>query len=231
MKHSRLTLTAIIIATAISTSGCIIHVGAHENDNNQHRANKHQSHDTVFGGIDIKEHQHVKNLSSVNGGIDLANGVTAKNVETVNGGIDIGRNVTIKSASTVNGGIDAKSNLNVEKDLSTVNGGIRLSENSSVGKDVSTVNGEITLIGTTVGAQVKTVNGDIKILNNSVVEGDIVYENNNKDSWWKNSEDSLPTLRIDNSSQVLGRIILERRVILEVEDDALLEKVERRYSQ
>lgn len=233
MKHSRLTLSALLITTMLSTTGCIIHVGAHENDGNkQYHANKQRnSHDTVFGGIEIEQNHHVENLSSVNGGIELADGVIAKNVETVNGGIEIGNNVQVKRASTVNGGIEAGSNLTVEKGLSTVNGGIHIGKNSSIDKDISTVNGDIKLTATFVGDDVKTKNGDISLLNGSIIEGDIIYESKDKDSWWKNKESSLPKLTIDNASNVKGRIILGRKVILEIEDDILLAKVERRYGK
>ncbi|MDU0355818.1 hypothetical protein RS130_19740 [Paraglaciecola aquimarina] len=229
MKLSPLALTAILAATVITTSGCIIHVNAHEDDH--HHSQHKEKYKRVFGGIEIEKNREVGDLSSVNGGIDIADGVTANKVETVNGGIEIGKNVTLKQASTVNGGIEADPYLNVEKDLSTVNGGIEVAAHSTIGKSVSTVNGEINLEQTLVSNNVSTKNGDINLRNATIVEGDVIFRSKKNNSWSKDKNHSLPTLSIDASSNVKGRIILERKVILEIENDQLLAKIEHQYAE
>lgn len=226
MTHSKLTTAALLTALVLSTSGCIIHVGGHnDNDSND------SDYSSVFGGVDISENRQVGDLSSVNGNITLQDNVTAGDVDAVNGNIEIGDNVTVKDLSTVNGDIQIQSFLSAQRDVSTVNGNITFGENSKVDEDVTTVNGDINLTSTTVGDDITTRNGSITLLKDSVVEGDIEFESQDDSSWWgdKTREHNPPTLTIDDSSVVKGKIILHQVVVLEIDNPAILAKVERRY--
>ena len=60
------------------------------------------------------------------------------------------------------------------------------------------------------------------------IGGDIIFQAQEDKRW---SKGDLPTLSIDASSDVQGKIILHRKVILEIQNTALLAKVERRYSE
>lgn len=228
MTLSKLTPAALIIALSISTSGCIIHVGGH--DNNDSGKNDYSS---VFGGVDVSQNRQVGDLSSVNGNITIEDGASADDVDAVNGNIEIGNSVTVHDLSTVNGDIQAKSKLSVKRDVSTVNGNISFGENSKIDGDVATVNGDINLTRTIIDEDITTRNGSITLLQGSVVEGDIEFESQDDSSWWgdKSREHNPPTLTIDASSDVKGKIILRQVVVLEIENPALLAKVERRYKE
>lgn len=223
MKLRYISHTAIIAMTLFSTTGCIIHVGGHNDGRDG------ADHSSVFGGLNILENQIVEDVSSINGNINIKSGAKADDVETVNGNIELEKNIQVGELSTVNGDIQAKANLQVENDVSTVNGNISLASNSTVKDDVSTVNGDIELTSTTVGGDIETRNGSITLENGSVVEGNILFEERDQDKRWGNNS-RLPTLTIDANSNVLGKIILEQKVVLEIENKALLAKVERRYN-
>lgn len=226
MRFSKLTTAALLAALTLSTSGCIIHVGGH--DENHSDDNEYSS---VFGGVDVAENQSVGNVSSVNGNITFEDNASARDVDAVNGNIEIADNVQVYELSTVNGDIKAQSYLSVKHDVSTVNGNITLGTGSMVGKDIATVNGDIHLTQTFVSDDIKTQNGSITLRDASVVTGDIEFESQENQGWWseKSREHNPPTLTIDASSDVKGRIILRQVVILEIENPALLSKVERRY--
>lgn len=226
MTLSKFTTAALLTALTLSTSGCIIHVGGHDDNDGDGL-----EYSSVFGGVDIAENRRVGDLSSVNGNITIRDNASAGEVEAVNGNIEMGKNVTVYDLSTVNGDINAKRDLTVRGDVSTVNGTISLGANSAVSEDVSTVNGDIKLISTTINDDIKTHNGSITLSSGSVVKGDIEFEAPD-DSWWsdKKREHNPPTLKIDQSSDVEGKIILNQLVILEIDNPALLAKVERNYS-
>jgi hypothetical protein len=226
MTLSKLTSTALLTTLILSTSGCIIHVGGH--DNNDGDGGEYSS---VFGGVDISENKQVGDLSSVNGNITMEDNVGARDVEAVNGNIEMGNNLQVHELSTVNGDIQAQTYLSVKRDVSTVNGNITLGAGSMVGKDVTTVNGDIYLTQTFVSDDIKTKNGSITLVDGSVVEGDIEFESQNDGGWWsdKSREHNPPTLTIDSSSDVKGKIILRQVVVLEIENPALLAKVQRLY--
>ena len=226
MTLSKLTTAALLTALTLSTSSCIIHVGGQDN-NDGHKSD----YSSVFGGVDVSENKQVGDISSVNGNINIEDGASARDVDAVNGNIEIGNNVKVHDLSTVNGDIKTQSDLSVKSDVSTVNGNIRFGKNSRIDGDVATVNGDINLLKTTVGDDVTTRNGSITLLQDSFVEGDIEFESQDDSSWWgdKTREHNPPTLTIDESSDVRGKIILHQVVILEIENQALLAKVERRY--
>jgi len=226
MTRSKLTTAALLAALTLSTSSCIIHVGGHDdNDGNN------SDYSSVFGGVDISENRQVGDLSSVNGNITLEDNVIAGDVDAVNGNIEIGDNVTVDDLSTVNGDIQTQKYLSAQRDVSTVNGNITFGANSKVAGDVATVNGDINLATTIVGDDVTTRNGSINLLKGSIVEGDIEFESQDDSGWWgdKTREHNPPTLTIDGSSDVKGKIILNQVVVLEIENPDVLAKVERRY--
>ena len=226
MTLTKLKTAVLLTALTLSTSGCIIHVGGND-DNNSDNA----EYSSVFGGVDVSENKQVGDLSSVNGNITMQDNVSARDVNAVNGNIEIGNNAQVNELSTVNGDIQAQTYLSVKRDVSTVNGNISFATNSRVGQDVTTVNGDINLTQTFIGDDVKTRNGSITLAQGSVVEGDIEFESQDDSSWWgdKTREHNPPTLTIDESSDVKGKIILHQVVVLEIENQALLAKVERRY--
>lgn len=228
MTFSKLTTVVLFTALTISTSGCIIHVGG--NDKNDSEDSEYSS---VFGGVDIGENQRVSDISSVNGNITIEDNASARDVDAVNGNIEIGNNVQVHDLSTVNGDIQAQTYLSVKRDVSTVNGNITLGADSMVGKDVATVNGDIYLNQTFVSDDIRTKNGSITLVDGSVVGGDIEFESQEDSGWWseKSREHNPPTLTIDASSDVKGKIILRQVVVLEIENPALLAKVERRYKE
>jgi hypothetical protein len=224
MTLSKFTTAALLTILTLSTSGCIIHVGGHDkNDSNRDRS-------SVFGGVDVSENKQVGDLSSVNGNITMQDNVSARDVNAVNGNIEIDNNVTVNDLSTVNGDIQSQGSLTVKRDVSTVNGNINFGKNSKIDGDVTTVNGDISLTQTYVSDDIKTQNGSITLVEGSVVEGDIEFEFQDG-GWWsdKSREHNPPTLTIDASSDVMGKIILRQVVVIEIDNPALLAKVERRY--
>jgi cytoskeletal protein CcmA (bactofilin family) len=226
MTFSKLTTAALLTALTLSTSGCIIHVGGQDNNDSGK-----SDYSSVFGGVDVTENKQVGDLSSVNGNITMQDNVSARDVDAVNGNIEAANNVSVHDLSTVNGDIQTQSYLSVKGDVSTVNGNISFGENSKVNGDVATVNGDISLTKTAVGDDIKTKNGSITLHQGSIVEGDIEFESQDDSSWWadKSREHNPPTLTIDGSSDVKGKIILRQVVVLEIENPELLAKVERRY--
>jgi hypothetical protein len=226
MTLSKLTTAALLTVLTLSTSGCIIHVGGQDNNDSDN-----SDHSSVFGGVDISENKQVGDLSSVNGNITIEDNVSARDVNAVNGNIELDNNVQVHDLSTVNGDIQALTYLSVKRDVSTVNGNITLGSDSMVGNDVTTVNGDISLTKTFVSDDIKTKNGSITLVKGSVVGGDIEFESQNDGGWWsdKSPEHNPPTLTIDESSDVKGKIVLHQVVILEIDNPALLAKVERRY--
>ncbi|MCU7555308.1 hypothetical protein OCL06_11980 [Alteromonas sp. ASW11-19] len=206
--------------TIPALSGCVIHING--DDSARHTG----SMSSVFGSFDISEGRQVRNISTVNGGVELADNVTAEDVETVNGGIEIGHNVAIRNAEVVNGDIEAGNNLTVEKDVETVNGDVTLGAHALIKDTVGTVNGDISLRQASVGGNVETVNGNIDLREHTVITGNIVYAESRSDWDWGTS---IPTLRIDDTSQVHGQIILHRDVKLLLSNPELENKVIRQY--
>jgi hypothetical protein len=228
MTLSKLTTAALLSVLTLSTSGCIIHVGGQDNKDIDK-----SDYSSVFGGVDVSENKQVGDLSSVNGNITIEDNVSARDVNAVNGNIEISNNAQVNELSTVNGDIQALTYLSVKRDVSTVNGNITLGAGSMVGGDVTTVNGDIYLTQTFVSDDIKTKNGSITLVKGSIVEGDIEFESQDDGGWWsdKSREHNPPTLTIDESSDVKGTIILHQIVVLEIENPALLAKVERRYKE
>ena len=191
---------------------------------------ENNEYNNVFGSVEISENEAAADVSSVNGDLSLANGASAKDVNAVNGNVEIGNNVSVYDLTTVNGDIRGQSQFVAKGDVTTVNGNITLSENSQISGDLASVNGDLYLTQTSVGNDIQNIHGNITLIQNSVVEGDIEFNVPNNSSWWNNKkterEHTPPTLTIDASSNVKGRIILKQLVVLEIEDPALLAKVD-----
>lgn len=218
MKIHYLILSGMLTLPALT--GCVIHVNGNDN------ARQTGSMSSVFGGFDISEGRQVRHITTVNGGIELADHVTAENLETVNGGIEIGDNVSIRNAGVVNGDIEAGENLTVDEDVKTVNGDVTLGAGARIHDQVGTVNGDISLLKAHVGGNVETVSGNIDVGEHTVIAGDIVYAKSRSDWGWSSA---TPTLRIDETAQVQGNIILHRDVKLLISDPELANRVIRRY--
>lgn len=210
----------VVFGVVIAT-GCAVHVGAYDADG--------RDLDSIFGGIEVDKGAKVGDVSSVNGGIEIGSQAYARNIETVNGGIDIGSNVTIESAETVNGSIESGKNLSVSKGLETVNGSIEVSTNGTIGGQLETVNGDIDLNNVIVGKSILTVNGDITLANSTRVEGDIVVEKSG--GWFSSFTGDKITIRIDESSEVIGTIHLHKPAILKIAEGAHIGKIEKHYSR
>jgi DUF4097 and DUF4098 domain-containing protein YvlB len=224
MTRKQITLAKFLVIslTAISLSGCIIHVGGKQKGDKGGVS-------SVFGSVEVSEGKSVADVSSVNGGIELHNNVVAQQVDTVNGDIEIGANVTVENANTVNGSIDVRSDFKSFGDVETVNGDISIQQDSEIQGSVKTINGDIKLNGVLVSKDVITKNGDVTLRNSSIVYGDLIYESQNQSNS-KSYRFNRPELKIEKGSQVLGNIILRQKVDLDIEDPELLEKVQHNYS-
>lgn len=221
MKLKYLTRLCCVTLLTLSTSACIIHIGGQSDDDNYDGNVSH-----VMGDIDIASDRQMQDISTVNGDINLDNNVSAEQIDTVNGDITLGKQVSALSVASVNGDISANAGLTVQENISTVNGDINLAKDSQVNGNISTVNGDIHLQNVNVHGELETKNGDISLLKGTVVTGDIIYRAKEQKRW---SNNDLPVLTIDSDSTVSGKIILQRKVILEIDDPALLAKVERNY--
>jgi len=217
MKETQFVKPIISFITVGITLGAL-HINAHAYGNNLSE---------VFDDIDISAGQTVGELSGVNSDIELGDNVTARAISTVNGDISMGYGVRIASINAVNGDIKADENLFVERSIATVNGDIHFDDGSEVGTDIGTVNGDIVLDQVTVGHNVTTVNGDITLEDATRISGDVVFKKNNNNYDWDDSD--KPTLRIEDNVSIDGRIILNRKVNLDI-PDSMLDKVEYRYN-
>jgi DUF4097 and DUF4098 domain-containing protein YvlB len=193
----------IVTPIVLELSGCVIHVGG------GHSSDSGGGVSSLFGDVSVSAGKSVNDVSSVNGDVELEDNVIARTVDTVNGDVEIGDHVVVRS-------------------ISVVNGDIEVDEHGRINGDVSNVNGDISLVATHVTLDVVTNNGDISLTRSSHIAGDLVYRDSNgsKRNWG-----TPPTLTIDADSTVDGQIILERPVNLNIENPALLEKVQHRFGE
>ncbi|MGS2720842.1 hypothetical protein [Paraglaciecola aestuariivivens] len=223
MTYNKTIQNLLLGSIALGLSGCIIHVGGNKDSNGDYSS--------VFGGVEIEANREVGDLSSVNGNIEISDNSSAKDLDAVNGNIHLGKNVSVVKVSTVNGNIEANKNLRVKADVSTVNGTVELAKGAEIGGDVTTVNGDILLTQSLVKENVRTKNGSIYLTHNTQVNGDLEFESPEGNGWWSEKErkHNPPKLIIDASSNVAGRIILRQKVVLEIANTELLDKVEHKY--
>jgi hypothetical protein len=227
-----------IAAMSVALSGCIIHVNAKDADWDDGYSSswesKGQQSDSAGNikstnkSVRVAEGREVNNVSSVNGGVRIKDKVKAKEVSSVNGAVVVGDYVAVESLESVNGAIKVGSHFSSTGNVTTVNGGIRIDENSSVKGKVQTVNGSVNLENVDVGKDVTSKNGDITITEGSVIKGDIHFEEVRNNSFF-NKKSKAPTLFISEDSTVEGAIILDREVILKLENEALMNKVQKNY--
>lgn len=215
MKKS-LVAGAILLTSTSLLSGCVIHVG-------DASAMDGSDFSSILGNIDIAEGKHAGDISSVNGNVEISDNAGADDVSIVNGNLEMESHVRVSGIDIVNGDISATSHLTVTHDIESVNGDIQIPEHSNIGGDIESVNGDISIVQSHIGSDIETVNGDITLTKNTHITGDIVYRES-ESSWIKMSDDK-PTLIIDASVSVDGDIILERPVNLEIENEALQQKV------
>lgn len=217
MNHIKNLKLSAVAALLLSTTGCVIHVGGNSDGSN---------FSSVLGDVEIAAGRTVGDISSVNGDVELERNVTALSINSVNGDIEIAENVTVDSIDVVNGDIEIAPGFSSQHGIESVNGDIEIASGGTVNGSIVTVNSDVELFDSKVNNGIFTTNGDITLERGTVVDGDIVFEKVRKgNSNWN----SHPVLRIDASSMVTGRIILNRPVKLEVESAELQEKVERRY--
>lgn len=212
----------IVTPIVLALSGCVIHVGG------GHSSDSGGGVSSLFGDVSVSAGKSVNDVSSVNGDVELEDNVIARTVDTVNGDVEIGDHVVVRSISVVNGEIEIGQHFESESGISSVNGDIEVDEHGRINGDVSNVNGDISLVATHVTLDVVTNNGDISLTRSSHIAGDLVYRDGNgsKRNWG-----TPPTLTIDADSTVDGQIILERPVKLNIENPALLEKVQHRFGE
>ena len=215
MKKSFIASAAMLLTASLLT-GCVIHVG-------NASALEGSSFSSILGNIDIAEGKHAGDISSVNGNVEIGDNGGADEVSIVNGNLEMGNHVSVRNIDIVNGDVSAASHLNVLNGIETVNGNVTLPTQSIIGGSVETVNGDITGVDTTIKQHIETLNGDITLSGSSHVLGDIIYNETEKS--WGNTSDSKPTLSISASVIVDGNIILKRPVNLDLENDALKQKV------
>ncbi|MDT0596317.1 hypothetical protein [Glaciecola petra] len=201
-------------------AGCIVQVDA--NATSKKGIADGGNFSSVNKSLTVKSGQTIGNASSVNGSLTIGDNVQANKITSVNGRLRVGENVTATKLSSVNGKLSADEGLNVSEEVTTVNGKIQLSKNSEIGGKVATVNGTIELKNVDVGGNVETINGNINLLDNTIVDGDIVFGNKNSKNYYNGPD---PILSIESGSNVKGDIILRRPVDLEIEDEDLRSKV------
>ncbi|BFT30798.1 hypothetical protein D210916BOD24_19740 [Alteromonas sp. D210916BOD_24] len=220
MKKSLVAGAVLLVSTSM-LSGCVIHVG---------NANAMEGSDfsSILGNIDIAAGKHAGDISSVNGNVEISEGGSADEVSIVNGNLNMEGHVTVGSVDIVNGDITATTHLTILDNMESVNGNIQIPNHSNIGGSIETVNGDIEIANSVVKNNIETVSGDIALRGVTHVVGDIVFHNT--ESSWGAFSDDKPTLTIGQDVTIDGNIILERPVTLELENDALHQKVVVSYS-
>ncbi|MCK5699812.1 MAG: hypothetical protein KAI29_01605 [Cyclobacteriaceae bacterium] len=169
----------------------------------------------VNGSIRTGEKCKVENvIRNVNGSIRLGDNSSATKISSVNGSIRVGKNVSIREIiKSVNGSIKCETGTKIKREIDTVNGSITL-YGTDIGEGITTYNGHIKL------KEKSIVNGDIvikkskgnfinrifgkkrkelriRLSGNSVVKGDIINMNEDKDV----------VLELDEGCRVEGKLI------------------------
>lgn len=201
----RINLTTLALCLSLSLSGCVINVGAANDSDYNGDITK------VFGGIEISEHRQVSSLSTVNGGIELQDYVTTDDISTVNGSVEIGAFCNVGAIAVVNGDVTTKEQFISKGSIETVNGDIELGTTSTIDGNLVTVNGDISAANLTLSKNIETVNGNINISGQSAISGNIVFRDTEK-----NRHSDIPSLTLGSQVSVIGSIILEREVELDV---------------
>ncbi len=179
---------------------------------------------TVNGSVTIGEDATVTGVvKTVNGSVRVDDGARIETASTVNGRVTIGDKVQAEDLKTVNGAIRVGSAVTVDGSIKTTNGKITVEEGTTVAGDVSNSNGRIELGGTSVGGDIATVSGDIELYQGTVVNGDLIVRKPSNWGWGKKDE---PRVVIGPGVEIVGDIILERKVELFVSESAKIGGVE-----
>jgi len=213
-----------LITSLFMLAGCIIHVGASDAKGGYAYASD-RDYTSTNKSVKVPSGKSLGEVSSVNGSVTIDDGVTATEVSNVNGRIRIGDNVTVESVSLVNGSIKIGENFSAAGSVETVNGSIDIDEESIVNGNIETVNGDVRLEEVSVAKDIVTVNGDIFLTDGTVIEGDVRFEGKpNKNNW----PSRAPTLTVDKTSDIRGKIIIYKDVDFNFADPSMMDKVERR---
>jgi cytoskeletal protein CcmA (bactofilin family) len=175
---------------------------------------------TVNGAVRVRDGDKSGDLSTVNGEIHVGDKATVDGATTVNGSIDVGNHATADALKTVNGSISLDDGARVEHAITSVNGSLTLRSGTEVDGGISNVNGTIRLNGAHVAGGIKTFGGDIYVEGASHVEGGILVQRPQSESWFQKTRD--PRVVIGPGSVVRGDLRFERKVELYVSDKATI---------
>ena len=184
--------------------------------------------DSVNGGFTIGDNAEVGNVDTVNGGIRVGKNSRVGKIDAVNGGISLGDGSSAINVDTVNGGFKGGENVKIERSIDSVNGGISLNNGSTIGEDIDNVNGKIYLNGVQVGGNIETVNGPIELTGATKVNGKLTIK---KPGGWCffDCDDRKPTVIIGANVEIVGGIVLEREVDLQLDPAAKVGNIEHKY--
>jgi DUF4097 and DUF4098 domain-containing protein YvlB len=159
------------------------------------------------------------------GHIDVIDGEHAGDLENNSGDITVGRNAKVKSVDIINGNINI-GDLSEAYSLESVNGNIYLGENVVITRGIKVVNGSVDIQqGAYVGTDLIASNGDVTLAANSVVKGNIIFEN----TFFSSKMDKTSSLIIAEGATIDGKIHLHREVNVVLPDSISLGKVVKHY--
>ena len=116
--------------------------------------------------------KHDGGLSTVNGDIYVGkNSIINGECNSVNGRIKIGDHSKIDGIGSVNGSISIGKDVVIDGEI-----GVYLEKGSRVKDNIETVNGKIELDGAVCERDISTINGGIELTNAAVVKGNIFIE-------------------------------------------------------
>lgn len=166
-----------------------------------------------------------KDVYGTFGNIDVFDGQRAGDLENNSGNITIGKNAIVKSVDITNGNIEI-GEFSEASSLETVNGNINVAKNVSIQGNIKTINGNIDINqAVNLGANVIGSNGDITLGQNTVVQGDIIFEKSLLSSY----TDKTPTLTLAEGTTIKGKIHLYRYVNVETTDSISRDKIVLHY--
>ncbi len=183
------------------------------------------------GAIRLDESVHAGSFDTRNGAIGIGVGSRIQGpVETRNGGVRVDRDSRLEDAiRTRNGGIRLGESVEVSGGLETRNGGIQTAAGSHLGGSVITRNGTIRLEETRVEGDVDSGGGDIHLSGTTGIEGDVMLLM--AADWEPGRWQDPPRLIIESGVSVGGRILVDERAEVEVEDGASVPEIERLASR
>lgn len=173
---------------------------------------------TVNGSIHVGQDATVEgSAKTVNGSVTLETEARARHLETVNGSIRLGANARTDSAETVNGSVQLAAGARIEDSAESVNGSVELAEGAYAGS-IESVNGRLHLVGAEVGSMVN-VKGGMVLEAGSRVTGELRVGDTSRRSR------KPPLVRIGRDCEVVGPLVFEQPVRLEVHETASIGEV------